>query len=220
VEALEEAVGRTARTDPVVGVTGGPAGNARLTAWAGLLLLGLFAAELVTLADVRGLITWHLVIGALLIPPALVKTAATGWRIVRYYTGRRPYRVAGPPPLLLRVLGPLVVATTLALLGTGILLVVVGPGSGSDQPGRGDDGLGWRDVHQAAFVVWAVVTGLHVVARLVLAVRLTVVRSGRVGVPGGFWRLSVVLLSVLPAAGTAIVVYGAAGARGPSKFGS
>ena len=212
MEAFEEAVGRTARTDPVVGVTGGPAGNARLTAWAGVLLLGLFAAELVTLADVHGLISWHLVIGALLIPPALVKTATTGWRILRYYTGRRPYRVAGPPPLLLRVLGPPVVLATLALLGTGILLVVLGPDHGNDRPGAGESGLGWRDVHQAAFVVWAVVTGLHVLARLVPAVRLTVVRSGRAGVPGRFWRLSVLLLSVLAAAGTALVVYGAAGA--------
>jgi hypothetical protein len=127
LEYVDEALGRTARRDPIVGTTGGPAGNARLTAWTGVLLLVLFAAELLTLADLRGLISWHLVIGALLIPPALLKTATTGWRILRYYTGREPYRVAGPPPLLLRVLGPLVVAATLAVLGTGILLVVFGP---------------------------------------------------------------------------------------------
>ncbi|HEY9484617.1 MAG TPA: hypothetical protein VIR00_16810 [Micromonosporaceae bacterium] len=53
----------------------------------------LFGAELVTLVDVRGWIDWHIVIGVLLIPPALVKTASMGWRIVRYYTGSRPYRV-------------------------------------------------------------------------------------------------------------------------------
>ena len=156
IEAFDEALGRTARTDPVLGVTGGPAGNARLTAWAGVLLLALFAAELVTLADVHGFISWHLVIGALLIPPALLKTATTGWRILRYYTGREPYRVAGPPPLLLRVLGPLVVAATLAVLGTGLLLVVLGPDDrGSDQPAG--PGLGWRDVHQAAAQVHLVV---------------------------------------------------------------
>jgi hypothetical protein len=106
LEAFDEALGRTARADPILDVTGGPAGNARLTAWAGVLLLVLYAAELLTLLDVHGLISWHLVIGALLIPPALLKTATTGWRILRYYTGREPYRVAGPPPLLLRIPGP------------------------------------------------------------------------------------------------------------------
>jgi hypothetical protein len=34
LESVDEALGRTARTDPIPGVTGGPAGNARLTAWA------------------------------------------------------------------------------------------------------------------------------------------------------------------------------------------
>jgi hypothetical protein len=105
------------------------------------------------------------------------------------------------------------VIATLAVLGTGILLVLVGPDDrGNRQPGAGGPGLGWRDVHQAAFVVWAVVTGLHVVARLLPAVRLTITRSNRGTGPGRFWRLSVLLLTVLTAAGTAAVVFGAAGA--------
>src|SRR5215471_16465349 len=125
---VAEATGRTHRHDEAL-PGGGPAGNARLTAWVGLVLLALFAAELVTLLDVRGLVSWHVAVGIALIPPALVKTGSTGWRIVRYYTGNRPYRRAGPPPLLLRVLGPLVVLTTLAVLGTGVLLLVVGAGA-------------------------------------------------------------------------------------------
>jgi hypothetical protein len=52
-----------------------------------------------------------------LVPPALLKTASTGWRVVRYYRSGAPYRQAGPPPLL-RLLGPLLVAGTMALLGT------------------------------------------------------------------------------------------------------
>lgn len=107
--------------------SGGPAGNARLTAWTGLLLLVLFTAELLTLIDIRQLISWHVVIGTLLIPPALLKTGTTGWRIIGYYTRRRPYRDAGPPPMLLRILGPLVVIGTLAVLGTGLLLILLGP---------------------------------------------------------------------------------------------
>ena len=105
------------------------------------------------------------------------------------------------------------VAATLAVLGTGILLVLFGPDArGNRQPGVGAAGLGWRDVHQAAFVVWAVVGGLHVLARLLPAVRLTVARSHRGTVPGRYWRLSVLLLTVLTAAGIAAVVFGAGAA--------
>jgi hypothetical protein len=55
-ELVDEATGRSHRSDAATGRTGGPAGNARLTAWPGLLLV-LFLAELVTLLDVRGLIS-------------------------------------------------------------------------------------------------------------------------------------------------------------------
>ena len=79
-ELLAEAAGKGNRSDPVLPTTGGPAGNARLTAWTGLLLLVLFLAEVVTLLDVRGLLSWHVVLGTLLVPPALLKTASTGWR--------------------------------------------------------------------------------------------------------------------------------------------
>ena len=126
-DTVNEAVGRSHRTDPVDGADGGPAGNARLTAWIGAILFVLFAVEGVTVLDISGLITWHVVVGVLLVPPALVKTASTGWRMVRYYTGSRPYRQAGPPPMLLRVLGPLVVVATLAVLASGLVLIVIGP---------------------------------------------------------------------------------------------
>src|SRR3954462_12767866 len=167
---VDEATGRGHRTDPVLAGSGGPAGNARLTAWTGLVLLLLLVAELVTLLDVRGLISWHLVIGVLLVPFALLKTATTGWRILRYYPRSRPYRSAGPPPLFLRVLGPLVVAATLAVLASGIVLVAVG-----DERGHAalftalGQRIDWESLHQAAFVVFAVVTGLHLLARLVPA---------------------------------------------------
>src|SRR3954471_19347950 len=96
-DTLRHATGQVHRHDPVLPGTGGPAGNARLTAWTGLVLLVLFAAELVTLLDVRGLISWHVALGVLLIPPALLKTASVGWRILRYYTGSPPPRRARPP---------------------------------------------------------------------------------------------------------------------------
>ncbi len=194
-ETLAAAAGRTHRVDPVVGGAGGPAGNARLTAWTGLVLLVLFVAELITLLDVRGLISWHLALGVALLPPALLKTATTGWRIVRYYFSSAPYREAGPPPLALRLLGPLVVAGTLALLGTGLALVLLGE-SRSRQTlvaalGQRIDVL---TLHQAAFAVWAVVTGLHVLARAVTAWQLT--RRGPSRVPASGLRL-VALVAVL-----------------------
>jgi hypothetical protein len=56
-ETFYTATGRRHRDDPLEPRTGGPAGNARLTAWTGLLLLVLSLAELVTLLDVGGLIS-------------------------------------------------------------------------------------------------------------------------------------------------------------------
>lgn len=191
-DALATALGRERRADPVLPRTGGPSGNARLTAWTGLVLLVLFLAELVTLLDVRGLISWHLALGVLLVPPALLKTATTGWRIARYYAGNAAYRSAGPPPLVLRVLGPLVVLTTLALLGSGVVLVLVGDVAGRQAlltvVGQRVD---WITVHQAAFVVWGVATGLHVLARTVPAWQL--VWSSAADVPGLRARLTALL---------------------------
>jgi hypothetical protein len=113
-------VSRSHRADPAAPGHGGPAGNARLTAATGVLLLVLFLAGRVTLLDVTGLAGWHVVIGVLLVPPALVKTGVTGCRVLRDYTGGCGYRVAGPPPGPLRLLGPRVALRTLALLGAGL----------------------------------------------------------------------------------------------------
>jgi hypothetical protein len=198
-EFAAEAVGRSRRDDAVLARTGGPAGNARLTAWTGLLLLVLFLAELVTLLDVRGLLSWHVVIGVLLVPPALLKTASTGWRIVRYYGGNRPYRMAGPPPLILRVLGPLVILSTLAVLGTGVALILLTPSAGrQDLFAAGRFGITVLFLHKASFVVWAVATGVHTLARLIPAVRLTVLPAiGRV--PGKVGRTAALSLTVMVA---------------------
>src|SRR5689334_17707766 len=201
----EQAIGRQHRKDPVLPRTGGPAGNARLTAWTGLVLLVLFLAELVTALDVRGLMGWHVAIGALLIPPALLKTASTGWRIVRYYRGHDAYRRAGPPPVLLRVLGPLVVVSTLVVLGTGILLILLGPD-------RSRGGLiDASFLHKGSFVIWAAVTGLHTLARLVPAVQLAFSRKNA-PVPGQVSRLAVLLVACMVAAVVAAAVFAGSGA--------
>lgn len=177
-EVWTSAIGQEHRDDPALPRNGGPAGNARLTAWIGLVLLVLFVGELATLIDVRQFITWHIAIGILLVPPALAKTATTGWRIVRYYTGARPYHQGGPPPLLLRMLGPVVVLTTLALLGSGIAVIALGPTSADETlftiVGQNVSVL---MLHKGFTVLWAVATGLHVLARIVPALLLAAGRT-------------------------------------------
>jgi hypothetical protein len=206
-DVLQTARGRGHRDDPVLARTGGPAGNAQLTAWLGLVLLALFLAELVTLLDVKGLISWHIGLGLLLIPPALAKTASTGWRILRYYAGAQPYVQAGPPPLLLRLLGPLVIVGTLAVLGTGVALIALGPTSGRQ---TWFSLLGFAvsplTLHQASFIVWAVATGLHVLTRLVPAWQRATRGTGREGLPGQSLRGLAIVISLALAAVVTLVV--------------
>ena len=208
-DVLDTAMGRNERPDPVGPVTGGPAGNAVLTAWLGLLLLVLFFLEGLTVLDVRGFLTWHVALGALLVPPVLVKTATTGWRVLRYYTRQRAYQEAGPPPLLLRLLGPLVVLTSLVLLGSGVVLVLLGEESSRqalvDLAGVRVD---WVGLHQGVFFVWFAVMTVHVLARVLPALRLAIRRDG---VPGGVQRFAVLTISLVLAAGTAVWLVGAEG---------
>jgi hypothetical protein len=134
---------------------GGADGNERLTAATAVVLLVLLAALGVTILSIGPLIWWHVLLGMLLIPPVLLKLASTGWRFVRYYGGADEYVGRGPPLLPLRLLAPLVVAATLAVFGTGVALLVVGPGGGF-----------LVGLHKASFVVWLAVTGVHVLAHV------------------------------------------------------
>lgn len=212
LDVVAVAVGKEHRQDAVQPGTGGPAGNARLTAWTGLLLLVLIGAEFVTLLDVRGLISWHVAIGTLLLPPALLKTATTSWRVARYYAGNPQYQEAGPPPMVLRLLGPLVVVSTLAVLGTGLLLILLGPDTSRTGLTLLGQRLDYVTVHQAAFAVWAVATGLHILARIVPALQLTVVRRDeRRSVPGQPWRGTVLAVTAAVAVAGAFLVLGSAG---------
>jgi len=110
--------------------TGGPEGNARLTALTGVALMVLLAIEGITLISLRSMLSWHIFVGLLLVPVVALKLGSTGYKIYRYYTRRADYVEAGPPHLLLRLLGPVVAASTIALLATGILLIAKRPGDG------------------------------------------------------------------------------------------
>lgn len=197
---IAEALGRGHRRDPVVPGSGGPAGNARLTSWTGLLLLVLIAAELVTLLDVTGLMRWHVGVGIVLTALALVKTASTGWRIVRYYTGSATYVAAGPPPLLLRLLGPLVIVSTMGVLGSGYALIAIGRHATERTLfavlGQQISPL---TLHQGSFILFAVVTGLHLLARFTPAVVLARGRRGAASaaMPGRPARTAVLVAGTL-----------------------
>jgi hypothetical protein len=136
--------------------------NARLTAGLGAVLLLLFAAEGLTVLSVRSLLTPHVVIGMVLIPPVLLKMGTTSWRFIRYYTGSPEYRVKGPPHLLLRVLGPAVVLLSGTLLASGVVLLF-GP-------------HGWRHrmllIHKASFVLWFGAMTIHVLGHVLETARL------------------------------------------------
>ena len=154
----------TSKTGHRAGATGGAAGNERLTAMTGAVLLVLFAAEGVTILSLHRLLTLHFFLGMLLVGPVALKVASTGYRFARYYTGAGPYVRKGPPALLMRMLGPLVLITSLAVLATGVALALAGPGSGQ-----------WLFLHKASFVLWFGVMTIHV---LVYAPRLPRLLAG------------------------------------------
>lgn len=150
------------------------------------MLLVLFAAEGVTVLNVRGLLSWHVAIGGLLIPPVLLKVGSTSWRMISYYGRRAAYVVAGPPPLVLRMLGPLVVITSIGVLASGVALLVLGQGDArSALIQTGGLGVSWLAIHKLSFFAWlAAMTG-HVLGRTIPAAQLAAasVRRPR-AVPG------------------------------------
>jgi hypothetical protein len=171
-DVLASASGAERRADPVLPRTGGPAGNARLTAWTGILLLLGFIAECVTLLSLHSMLSAHILIGAVLVPLVLLKTGTTGWRIGRYYLGSKPYRTAGPPPLLLRILGPLVVLSGLAVLGSGLALIPLGDSSFNPIVTVAGQGIDAFTVHKICFILWFAITSAHGLARTVPALQL------------------------------------------------
>jgi hypothetical protein len=138
-----------ANRTPVRGLVGGPRGrarrphlpavrlkppsrveaNARLTASAGMVILILLLAELVTVVlGAVNVLSLHVAIGLILVPPVLVKLASTTWRMVNYYLAAAAYEHRGPPPTLARVLGPILSLAIVLVLASGGALIL-GPSS-------------------------------------------------------------------------------------------
>ena len=180
---------------------GGTEGNARLTASTGVVLLVLLAVEGVTILAIRPLLSLHVFIGLMLIPPVALKLSVTGYRFVRYYLHADGYVRKGPPMLLMRMLvAPVLVAATIAVFATGVALVVVGP--------QGGIVLG---LHKVSFVVWGVAFALHVLVYALRVPRLVAadwVRSRRRS--GAALRTGILALALVAGLTLALVVLPAA----------
>jgi hypothetical protein len=175
---------------------GGTEGNEILTSATAVVLTGLLAAEGFTIVRMRGLVSAHMFIGMVLIPPVFLKLASTGYRFVRYYTGSRAYRAIGPPLLPLRLLAPVLVATTLGIFVTGVLLLLAGHKS---------DTL--LLIHKVSFIVWGVVFAVHFLAytpRVVRSLRTGWGAAGGEAVPGAVLRRTLVAATV--GGGTALAL--------------
>ena len=142
----------------------GVIGNERLTALAGAVLFVLMVVELVTVANLRAGLPLHVLIGVLLAGPLVVKLGSTGYRFLRYYTRSPAYVRKGPPRLPLRVLAPLLLVTTLVVIGSGIGLVVTGP----LHPGP------LLLVHGMSTLLWLPLIAIHLFAYLWRVPRLVV----------------------------------------------
>ncbi|MFN8163721.1 MAG: hypothetical protein U0R26_07795 [Solirubrobacterales bacterium] len=183
----------------------GVAGNSRLTGGAAAMLLALLAIEGATIPFVGQLLGPHVFIGMLLIPPVALKVASTGYRFARYYTGSPTYRSKGAPVLLLRLLGPVVVLTSLALFGTGVALLVDGPPSNT-----------LIFPHKASFFAWFAAMAVHVLGHVLEVPALAAPDWRRHGgreaaLAGSGLRVALLLTSLAAGLGLALATISSAG---------
>lgn len=133
------------------------AANERLTAVNGALLFVLFVAIAITVLFIRPLLVAHYLVGFALIPPLALKLYSTGYRFVRYYTRDREFVLAGPPAPLLRFAdAPVLVASTVAVMASGVELWAFADRFGT----------WWLSVHTASAVVFMAALFVHVLSHL------------------------------------------------------
>jgi hypothetical protein len=172
---------------------GGAEGNELLTIGAATVLTILLLAEGVTILNVRGLLGAHMFIGLMLIPPVLLKLGSTGYRFARYYAGSAVYRAKGPPQLPLRLLAPVLVATTVMVFATGVWLLLLGH--------HADQVL---MLHKVAFIVWGGLFGVHFLAYAPRVGRSLLDRADASTRAGGRFRGAVIVSAI--AAGLALAL--------------
>jgi hypothetical protein len=151
-------------------------GNEILTSAAAVVLVVLLVAEGITIVHMRGLLSAHMFIGLVLIPPVTVKLGSTGYRMVSYYAGSRAYRLKGAPLLPLRLMAPVLVASTLAVLASGVALLAAGHKSSTALM-----------IHKLSFIVFGVLLAVHFLAyvpRVTRSLRADWGAARRRAVPG------------------------------------
>lgn len=133
------------------------AANERLTAVSGALIFVLLVGIGVTVLLIGPLLPVHYLVGFALIPPLGLKLYTTGSRFVRYYLRDRDFRLAGAPPLLSRfVVAPVLVASTVAVMGTGLELWAVADRFGTL----------WLSLHTVSAVVFMGAIFVHLLSHL------------------------------------------------------
>jgi len=167
-----------------------PDGNERLTAAVGLVLIVLSLIEIGTVLFGLGqFLSLHVFVGLFLIPPVLLKLGSTGWRFTRYYTRNAAYRLKGAPQLVMRLLAPLLVTSTVILFGSGVAMGML----------HGHALSIARRLHGPASVAWMILIGIHVLVylrRALASAKEDVVPAERSAVPGAGAR-SVLLVASL-----------------------
>lgn len=132
---------------------GGVYGNRELTAATGALILILMAALAVTVIAIGPLLGAHMFLGMVLLAPVALKLGSVSYRFTQYYAGNASYRKRGLPEMVMLVLGPLVVITTVIVFASGVVLLLAGPSS------RGV----WNPIHKISFGIWLAVWWGHVI---------------------------------------------------------
>jgi hypothetical protein len=173
------------------GPDAGVEGNARITGAMGAAIFVLLFIEGITVLGVQAMITMHVFVGMLLVALVAVKIGSTGYRFVRYYRGDAAYVEKGPPHVVLRALGPIVVFTTVGLLATGIALLL--EGQRASWLGR---------AHKAFFILWFGAMTVHVLGHSLETPALAVAdlrRQARARVPGAASRLLLYVVTAVVA---------------------
>jgi hypothetical protein len=172
---LRSKLRRPASASPAIRGAGSTSANERLTALAAIPLAVLLAVEGVTLLALRQLLPVHVLVGMLLVLPVALKLASTSWRFLRYYSRDPEYVRRGPPQIVMRLLAPILVVSTVSVLASGIALVFTHT---------------HRNLlllaHKASFVAWGPTFGVHFLVYVwrVPSAALSSLRAQRLAVAG------------------------------------
>lgn len=173
-----EAVAKEVADDGVVA-------NARLTALFGAVLVALFGAEGVTLLNVSGLLDWHVGIGVAAAAVVVFKLFSTGYRMVRYYGRDGRYIASGPPHPVMRVIAPLLVLATVAVIASGLAALYFHTDL-------------WLGLHKLSFFGWIALAAVHVLVYFWRLPRVITAPRGRhersTARPALTWGLAVLVV--------------------------